>query len=219
MENYTADIPALDPLASGVNDSPARPILAGLPLNVDDIAAAKNQYTKRKHFHKANYATQNELSAAKRRHIQVEMEHATAGAIGPAWATGLQAALDNLTQVTNDTNARLQALARTVNDPNTGLGAVAGAVVITNTHLLGLTGSKKSTATWIVALFVPFKIVSPIYHPDAVPNWSPGSYREVLYCSEEEADNFIRFYNIVFQGDPTLESKRLHIKNFLGISI
>lgn len=39
-----------------------------------------------------------ELAAAKKRKLQIEMEHATAGAIGPAWAAGLQVAVQNLTR-------------------------------------------------------------------------------------------------------------------------
>jgi hypothetical protein len=265
MENYTANIPALGPLAArDVNDSPARPILAGLPLNVEDIAAAQNQYTKRKHLHKANYATQLEVSAAKRRLIQVEMEHATVGAVGPVWAAGLQAALDNLTQVTNDTNVRLQALAGTVqalegtvNDPNTGLQALARTVNDTNVRLQALEGTVNDPNTGLrtvaeavgntnIGLHALIRTVNansflmkqehtrnmnrsavrtlhdpitPIYHPNEEPDWSPRSYSEVLYCSKDEADIFIRFYDVNVPVNPTLAVKRVCIRNFLGISI
>mmetsp|Transcript_8167 Transcript_8167/g.12624 ORF Transcript_8167/g.12624 Transcript_8167/m.12624 type:complete len:196 (+) Transcript_8167:246-833(+) len=97
MANYQTAHPALPPLVSGVNDSPAVEIADGAPLNDGDIEAARRQTKRRRALFEATNrrATEDEVQQAVKREFCVVAENATGVVAGPPWAIQLRNDLRN----------------------------------------------------------------------------------------------------------------------------
>eukprot|EP00557_Chaetoceros_sp_GSL56_P013448 CAMPEP_0176483756 /NCGR_PEP_ID=MMETSP0200_2-20121128/4089_1 /TAXON_ID=947934 /ORGANISM="Chaetoceros sp., Strain GSL56" /LENGTH=253 /DNA_ID=CAMNT_0017880181 /DNA_START=100 /DNA_END=861 /DNA_ORIENTATION=+ len=244
---YTADYPTLDPLASGLDDlPPVEPIAAGTPLNVKDILDAELQMKTRAHYHKTKHATDAEVAAAKKRQFQIEMEHAASGAIGlPAWANGLQTAIQNLTQnVTTLTetvgglNRDVGTLTRDVRAINQRLERQEEKLDNLNRTVCTLTRDVNDPVHGLKAISYGLKAqdaqninrssvrtnsdpIKAIPHPtegsDAEPRWMPRTYTDILQCTARNADVYLDFYKI--DGGRTLADKRVEIRKHLGITI
>ena len=83
---YSVNIPALDPLASGVDEHSADAICQGENLDLNHVVAANRQYKNRKHLSNASPPMANEAEVArakKRRHI---VQSANFDGPVPIWA-------------------------------------------------------------------------------------------------------------------------------------
>jgi hypothetical protein len=235
--NYTADYPALDPLASGLEDSPAGPIFEGSPLNSEDILAAEIQLKMRLNLYEANYVTHEELAAAKKRKLQIEMEHATAGAIGPAWANGLQVAVQNLTRdvcnltrdvgnltrnvgnLTRDVGNLTQTvgnltqavgnLTQTINHPESGLEAISNRLKQQEARNMNQS-SIRTNSDIITAIPCPGR-------GEDRPRWMPRTCNDIIECTARDANTYLNFYNL--ENNRSLAEKRQEILKHLGITI
>ena len=98
MANYATDIPALPGLASGAHENVAANIAAGTPLNDNNMHAAQRQYKNRKRLANCDppAATQDEVTAAKRRKREVESAHFDGPT--PHWAQQMQQQMQQMQQ-------------------------------------------------------------------------------------------------------------------------
>ena len=71
---YTMSHPALDPLASQMDDNPAAAIQHGDSINDEHILAARRQHHYRKHLRGLNCATEFEVLASKMRLAAIMMD-------------------------------------------------------------------------------------------------------------------------------------------------
>ena len=93
------NIPALPPLASGINDDPAAGIAAGAPLQVEHLIAVRRQHRNRKEFMTLTniQATEEEVLLSKQRKHKVESVHFQGDGV-PVWAQQMQQNLQDQMQ-------------------------------------------------------------------------------------------------------------------------
>jgi hypothetical protein len=93
------NIPALPPLASGINDDPAAGIAAGAPLQVEHLIAARRQHRNRKEFMSLTniQATEEEVLLSQQRKHKVESVHFQGDGV-PVWAQQMQQNLQDQMQ-------------------------------------------------------------------------------------------------------------------------
>jgi methyl-accepting chemotaxis protein len=138
---YAKNHPLLPPLASGLNDiAPAAGIVAGDPLNDQDIVDATRQHRSRKHLRDGTNnqaATDAEVAEAKKRKHRIIAENIAPEGIAhlTILITGLSNTINHpntgLAALSNTVNAlsnTVNALSNTVNDPVTGLAALSNTV-------------------------------------------------------------------------------------------
>ena len=156
MANYLSAHPALPPLASGVEDSPAAAIALGAPLNSGDIEAASRQSKRRRSlFESSNRrATEDEVHQATKREFCIVAENAAGAVAAPQWAIvmqqQMQQQMNQMQQQMNNSQARQVNLSSTeTEDPIEMLRNAANVLPpvlpATRLELYNLTGAQVAT--------------------------------------------------------------------------
>lgn len=237
MAVYTRDYPALDPLASGVDDSPAEGIVAGTALSDAHITAARLQHRERKHFLvNTGRATQDEVVASLKRKTQLIVENASRQPVGPDATLNaienLNTIINNLNNTLNDPNTGLQALStrvaalnNTIDDPDAGLQALSTRVAALDTRVAALNtkieieSAQHCNRAAIKTNTEEIRVVKNEQGraPREDQVWFPATNRELASATSARLNPLLRFYGLQLGG--SLDDKRGRIRAHLAIQI
>jgi hypothetical protein len=212
---YARNYPLLPPLASGIADSaPAAGIVAGAPLNDQDIVDATRQHKSRKHLRDGNSgqaATDAEVAAAKKRKHRIIAEN-----IAPEGIAHLTILITGLSNTINDPNTGLAALSNTinglsntVNHPDTGLVALSRSLAVEQPRNINRSCVRTSTDATVP---VPNNAGA---QPQA--RFATISGQQLEESTVANLDEILDFYLIPAHG--TKRQKITAIKAHLGIII
>lgn len=204
MANYSTNIPALNPLAFGINDNPAAGIVQGEPLQDVHVAAATLQHQTRKRFAKSNpqFVTEEELVASKRRKHVV----ASANFDGPTpiWAQQLQ-------QTLQDQTLQMQEMKEYMQEMKEEFQREMKQEIQRN-----MNRSRKYTTESIEALI---RVDDGEVPGPQAPNglWFPGNQDELMAASALRINALLGFYGLPANGLQAAKKDRL--KRFLGVTL
>jgi hypothetical protein len=218
---YARNHPLLPPLASGMKDnSLAAGIVAGAPLNDQDIVDATRQHKSRKHLRDGNNnqtATDAEVRVAKKqKHIIIAKN------IAPEGIANLTNLITGLSSTINDQVTGLAALSNTVNDPVTGLATLSNNgndPVLCLAALLHPLATEQSCN--INRSFVRTGTDAPVPLPNNAGAQPPAWFATISVQGLEEStmatlDQISNFYQIPVNG--TIFQTITAIKMYLGIT-
>ena len=188
---YVNDIPALPPLASGVDDSSAPGITEGEPLAFRDVTAALLQHQNRKRLAVCVpiLATEDELVASKRRKLTVQSSNFD-GPV-PAWAQQMMAAVQEMREDLHQLTRRYdEEKARTMNR------------------------SQRRTTDPIEPLLrlVDGDTPNNGRHPQL---WFPQNQEDLLVAAPARVNALLRFYNLGDEGNNA--EKKFRLMKHLGV--
>ena len=214
MANYFANYPALEPLASGWDDSPADAVVAGSPLDDQDVTRAEQQYKLRKHRLAVGDVTEAEVLAAKKRKVQVMVENASHHPVGP----------NPVMNALNDLNTGQQALSNTVQELSNTVQALSNTVQALSNTVNNLSNIVRDESTRNMNRTCVRDNQDPI---NAMPNaagllpgpaavWFP-QHNEALMLARgpNELNPLLAFYGLA--GNGNIGEKRRRIRDHLGI--
>jgi hypothetical protein len=109
MATYPDGIPALPPLASGIDDEPAPAILQGDLVQGGHVTAAMIQHQNRKVLRARipQWVTEDEILASKHRKYHVQGVNFDPAGV-PHWALAIQQTLQNVQQTVERMNREIQ---------------------------------------------------------------------------------------------------------------
>ena len=199
MENkYANNIPALPPLAAGVDDGPAPAIAQGEPLAFQDVTAAHRQHRNRKRLAKNDPAlvTGDELVASKRRKHTVQSSNFDGPT--PAWAQQMQATQREMQASQREIIDTLQMVTRRQNEE----------------AQRGMNRSRRHPTDHIVPLVRLLDGDEP--NADRHGLWFPQNQVQLLDATGPHLTALLEFYNLDVRG--VRGDKKNRLMAHLGVS-
>jgi hypothetical protein len=197
MENvYANNIPALPPLAAGVDDGPAPAIAQGEPLAFQDVTAAHRQHRNRKRLAKNDPAlvTGDELVASKRRKHTVQSSNFDGPT--PAWAKQMEA---NMERRFEQVSRRFDLLSRRLDLENER----------------GMNRSRRSATDRIVSVLRMEDGMKPNVAPFRL--WFPRNQAALVGADEVRLNALLDFYGLGQEGNDM--EKKLRLMSHLGVIV